>query len=141
MTSHDSTPAPKCNLSCNRCTTVCNRLRDCCAPVARRLNLEAATVAHAVARRCTCAISPHAPTHHLNETAAQTAGIGRKQAMKYMPLVFAAACLAGALTIVIVAPANAAPVLASSQVSQAISAPSGAVSAEIRTADPAKKPG
>lgn len=61
--------------------------------------------------------------------------------MKYMPLVFAAACLAGALTIVIVAPANAAPVLASSQVSQAISAPSGAVSAEIRTADPAKKPG
>lgn len=61
--------------------------------------------------------------------------------MKYMPLVFAAACLAGALTIVMVAPANAAPVLASPQVSKTISAPLGADPAEIRTADPARKPG
>ncbi len=61
--------------------------------------------------------------------------------MKYVPLAFAAACLAGALTIVIVAPAHAAPATVSAPSAQAIPASSGAGPTEIRTADPARKPG
>lgn len=61
--------------------------------------------------------------------------------MKYAPLVFAAACLAGALTIVIVAPAHAETPRLSDQLSQAIPAWFHAGPSEIRTADPAKTPG
>ena len=61
--------------------------------------------------------------------------------MRYLPLALAAACLAGALTVVNVAPAQAEFTSVSKDVSKAIPAATAADPAEIRTADPAKPPG
>lgn len=61
--------------------------------------------------------------------------------MKYVPLVMAAACLAGALIVINVAPARAEFTSVSNDVSKIIPASAGAGHAEIRTADPAKSPG
>lgn len=61
--------------------------------------------------------------------------------MRYLPLAMAIACLAGALTLINVAPAQTEFTSVASADSRAIPAAPAAVPAEIRTADPAKTPG
>jgi len=61
--------------------------------------------------------------------------------MRYLPLALAIACLAGALTVINVAPVQVEFTSVASDASKAIPAATAVDPAEIRTADPAKKPG
>ncbi len=61
--------------------------------------------------------------------------------MRYLPLALAFACLAGALTAINVAPAQAELTSVSNDASKTFPAWFHAGPAEIRTADPAKTPG